>query len=271
MTMPAGQTQYVEQGKVGSISVRLLNDLTSAEINLSATLSASTLTIYGRGGAVIASAVNPTSVSGAVATYERTWAEADFSRLRGYRAEWTLSDGSTTYDRVTYFEVTRRLFRSQLSDADLTARIPYLASRLPSGQSDFRLYRSDAWREIQERLRAVLPEIRASHGRGPSRSFGEGRHPLYYIDSAYPGNIFNPEQFFDAHRYLALAMFHEDISIGGDSIGESSDERTASRCRKRYEEAFARAKSTLAIDIDDDGLMDNSEREYNYASIERVR
>lgn len=269
MTTATGRTQYVEQGKVGSISIRLLDDLTAQEIALSATLSASTLTLYGQGGAVIAASANPTSVSGAVATYQRTWTTSSFPRLRGYRAEWTLSDGSTTYDRTTYFEVVRRLFRSQLTDADLTDRIPYLTSRLPSGQSNFSLYRSDAWREIQERLTAVFPEIRNAYRSSLGRNYNN--HMWGSIDSDYPGNIFNPEQFFDAHRYLSLAIFHEDICIGGDIIGESSDERAAKRFRQRYEEAFARAKTKIAIDVDDDGLMDDNERSYNYTSIERVR
>lgn len=265
-----GRRQYVQQGQAGSISFRLLDDVTSDEIALSTTASDSSLVIYGTGGGELVSSTAPSSVSGAVATYSRTWDAATFSRLRGYKVVWTLQDGSgTDYVRTQYIEVVRRLFRSQLTDADFTAKHPYISSRLPSGLSDFSTYREDAWSEIERMLTLRLPEVRAKIlGRFSSEDSALGGIAAY-ADSPYPGNLFNPEDFFDAHKFLTLSDFFMAISF--DASPESDESAKAEYYRERGLAAFEAAASRAAFDLDDDGLLDVREREFVLGAIERVR
>lgn len=262
--MDAAWSQYVEQGTSDSIKVRLLDDDTQAEITISGT---PTVVIYDSGGSELVASTNASGVSGSVATYTRTWTASTFSRKRGFRAVWTLSDGSNTYTRTTYFEVVRRIFRSQLDDSFFTDRYPYITNRLPSGLSDFSTFRGRAWMEIEQRLKKRIPEIRSEYvGR-----WGEGgrQQLVTFADSSYPGNLFNPEEFLLCHELLTLSGFYEAISFDGSAL--SDEENKSQRLRERAWEQFDIASSQVAFDLDDDGLIDNNERQLNLSTTRITR
>ena len=266
MTSKVGRRQYVEQDESTSLKVRLLDDQSGSEITLAGT---NTVAIYDTSGNVLVSAVAVTSTSGAEATYTRTWDDATFNRLRGYKARWALSDGTTTYNRTTFFEVIRRLFRSQLNDSELTGKHPYIANRLPAGATDFSSFRMSAWEDITTWLEKRIPEIRTGYLRRSPKNY-DAKHlsSWLYAESSYPGNLFNPEDFYRTHELLTLSEFYGAVSFDASALSE--DESKSEKYRIRALEAFDVACQKIAFDWDDDGIMADDEREADLSSI-RIR
>ena len=253
--------QAVEQSRIGSLEMILLDDTTKEAITLSGTQQVQIISTDG--GELVAQTSSGVSASGSTATYSRTWDAATFDRYRGYRAVWTLSDGSTTYTRELYFEVVRRLFRSQLTDTHLTSKYTHLLGRLPDGVSSFARYREDAWEDITLRLRQRIPELRTQHISSTQARGGKLGALVAYADSDYPGNIFNPEAFVRCHEFATLHEFYRCITIGGS--GQDAD--LAEDYKGLANEQFDIAASKVAYDLDDDGLLDVREREFSFNSI----
>lgn len=259
--MAAEYMQAVEQGQTSSLEIILLDDNTHEPITLSGTQQ---IQILGTGGGeVVPQTSTGVSASGSTATYTRTWDSATFERFRGYRAVWTLSDGSTTYVRPMYFEVVRRIFRSMLTDDHLTSKYTHLSSRLPDGVTSFARYREDAWQDITLRLRQRIPEIRTQHIQQFHNKGGKLGRLVAFADSDYPGNLFNPEAFLRCHEFGTLAEFYRAISIGGN--GQDAD--LAAQYEGLANEQYDIASSKVAYDLDDDGLLDVREREFSFNAI----
>jgi hypothetical protein len=227
-----GSYQVVVQGETDAISVRLLDPSTGSD----RTLTSGTVTIYGVGGdEKVAS--TPATTSGAVASYSHAFTEANgFQRDLGYRAVWALVVGAVTYRRETYFQVARRRFVSQLTDADMTSAHPYLSAQLSGGMAS---HRTKAWAEIERRV------------------FGKVRR--------YPGNVFHPERFFEAHEWLTLANAFFALSF--DANPTSEDWAKYNEARKRGLEALDSAMSILDFDSDDDGILDTRELRQNFRMV----
>ncbi len=84
----------------------------------------------------------------------------------------------------------------------------------------------------------------------------------------YPGNIFNPERFLLAHKWITMALFFESIAL---DIDDSDEWERGQECRKRYEDAMQVASSKVAYDWDDDGHYDQEESDAIFTNIELVR
>ena len=110
--MQAGRHFYLEQGKIDQLAINLLVDEEAATL-----VGSQFITIYAPGGAeLLARTSTGVTIATNVATFQQSWTAATYPRDYGYRAVWELTDGATTYERVQYFEVVRRRFRSTLED-----------------------------------------------------------------------------------------------------------------------------------------------------------
>lgn len=229
---PTGSYQVVVQGETDTLSFRLQDPATSQD----RTLSSGTIQILGVGGdEKVAS--TPVTVSGSVATYAHAFTEGNgFTRDLGYKAVWSLVSGGVTYKRTTYFQVALRRFVSQLTDSDLTAVHPYLSGQLPSGMAPHRL---EAWAEIERRVYAKVRR--------------------------YPGNVFHPERFLEAHKLLTLANAYFALSFDGNPTSE--DWAKYNEARKRALEALDSTMSILDYDGDDDGILDTRELRQNFRMV----
>ncbi len=258
MNSQAGRRQYIEQGTTDALTFRLIDD-DQTEVTLSGTQQVQILSRYG--SEVVAQTSTGVTGSGSVVTYSRTWTATTFSRDHGWRAVWTLTDGSTSYTRTQYFSIVRRAFRSQLTDADITSLHPYITTQ--NQQANLSLYRLEAWEEIQEILRTRIPTPSYTRS-GVTRATEDSIDRQ--IDD-YPGNFFHPENFRQTHLLLTLAWFFEHNNFGR---ADENAERAA-LYRKRGMSALDLAASRIEFDRDDDALLDTFEEDYalNSISIER--
>lgn len=227
-----GAYQVVVQGETDTLSIRLQDPSSGSD----RTLTSGTIRILGVGGD---EKVAPTAatVSGAVATYAHAFTEANgFVRDIGYRAVWALVSSAVTYHRETFFQVARRRFVSQLTDADMTAAHPYLSAQLSGGMAAHRL---KAWAEIER------------------RAYGKVRR--------YPGNIFFPERFLEAHEWLTLASAFFALSFDGN-VG-SEDWAKYNEARKRGLDALNAALEIVDFDDNDDGSLQTREMRQNFRMV----
>lgn len=243
--------QCVVQGQEDALYVRLLHPITEAPITLSGT---HTITIYNPSNSeVVAATSSGVTASGHTATYTRTWTEATFPRSyqttldarsaqrQFYRARWSLNTGA--YLRDTYFEVIRRRFLPQLTDADFTARHPYLSAQLPSGQTTFAAYRQRTW----DRISLLITQR-------------TGRNP---------GDLYLPETFSLCHEYWTLADFYLNNSFDGAAISE--DTYKAERFEKMGANYFDAAMSRQLVDTDDDGIVTTGRETFHLNGIRVIR
>lgn len=247
--MQPGRTQHIEQGREDALSIRLLDD-DGQQVTLSGDQF---VTLYAPGGAeLVARTSSNVTASAEVATYTITWSSATYQRDHGYRAVWELSDGTDTYYRTQYFSIVRRRFRSQLTDADLTALHPYITQQ--NLQADLSVYRRDAWEEIEARCHARIPQPRRAN---QYRHDGTDDHlnTRGRVDD-YVGNFFQPERFFLAHKYQTYHLFFLHNSFGPDDANFAKSEEFGSKAR----EALNLALSRIDFDRDDDGLLDSREQ-----------
>ena len=228
-----GTYPVVVQGQTDTISFRLQDPATGEDL----TVSSGTVQILGVGGAELVAAT-AVSTSGAVASYSHAFTEANgFSRDIGYRGVWALVSGGVTYHRESYFQVARRRFVSQLTDADLTSQHPYLSGQLPNGMAPHRL---KAWAEIERRCYSKI------------------RH--------YPGNVFFPERFVEAHELLSLSNAFFSLCFDGNPTSE--DWAKYEEARKRGLLALEDAMSITDYDYDDTGELADSEMRRNFGMLE---
>jgi len=253
MNSQAGRRQFIEQDTTDALVFRCIDD-DQTEVTLA---GANTVVIYSRSGSELVASVAVTSISGSVATYSRSWSNATFQRDHGLRAEWTLTDGATTFLRKQYFSVVRRAFRSQLTDADITALHPYITDQ--NQQANLSVYRLEAWEEIQRILSArITKRYPGRHGNVRANEDSIDRR----IDD-YPGNFFQPEDFRQAHLLLTLGWFFEHNAFGN----LDQNQLRAEKFRDRGLADLNLAASDVQFDRDDDELMDVREENFSFNGI----
>ena len=251
--MQAGRHFYIEQGKADKLAIRLLVDETAVAL-----AGSQFVTLYAPGGAeLLARTSTGVTTSSNVATLAQTWTTATYPRDYGYKAVWELSDGATTYERIQFFEVVRRRFRSTLEDSDITALHPYVTEQ--NQQSSLALYKRESWEEIALLCRARIPS--APKQRTNMKDFTGGRI------SSYVGNFFNPEDFRIGHLYLCLSWFFDHNSFGS----ADQNQLRAENYRKRGLDAIDLALSKIAFDRDDDGLEDFVEEDFDFGVVRLAR
>tara|TARA_Y100001937_G_scaffold16530_1_gene22823 strand:+ start:623 stop:1393 length:771 start_codon:yes stop_codon:yes gene_type:complete len=249
----AGQHQYIEQNKADNLQIRLLNDALE-DVTL---VGAQSVQILAPGGAVLLAFTSAgVTISGNVATLSQAWPEATYGRNHGYKAEWTLTDGATTFERVQYFSIVRRKFRSVLTDADITAIHPYIIQQ--NQAASLSLYKQEAWQEITAICRSRIPASERFKQPPIKRDWtGPGR-----VDD-YPGNFFYPAEFRTAHLYLTLSWFFDHNSFGN----ADQNEARALKYRERGLESLDLALSRVSFDRSDDGVEDTWEEDYAFSSL----
>lgn len=202
------------------------------------TLDSAKITILNPSRTEIVTQTNAT-VSGSSASYLRTWAEATFPVDYGYIAQWELThSGGTIEKREAFFLVSRRRFESQLSDTDLTSTE---RMTLPDGDTSFSAFRNNAWNEIEA---TVSQEV-----------------------GTYAGNVFFPEQFFLAHKYLSWALFFQSRSIDPDSM----DAKKAEDYYNRSAEQVSKVLSVIDVDLNEDGIIGDAEKALSFSGVRVLR
>jgi len=242
MSNRAGQRGTVVRGESDSLHYRLMID------EVESTLTAAEVAILDtNGNEIVARTSSGVSFSGAVATYTRTWGASLFEIEDGFRAVFYLTSGGLEYTRRLYFDVVIRAFHSQLADQDITDVNPYIQNL--SGQTSLATFRREAWRQISDTLRQRLRD--------------RGRR------TCNPGNVFYPEQFFEAHRLLTMSRFYFATSFSSAG-SEDWDKYETLR-----EQAFALIDQQLSkVDVDlwpQDGRLEPQERGLNFAGVSLVR
>ena len=232
-----GTRQVVTQDLEDNISIRLVVNDTEQ------TITTAGVEIFDPSGGSIASEA-ATTLSGAVATYQNTWAAATYSINDGYIASWNLewSQSAVTYNKIvkSYFDVVRRRWENQVADSDLTDLHPYLV--LPSGLTSYKSFRAVAWRRITRTIRSRF--------------------------NLYPGNIFYPEDMFDVVIAYSLAAYY----IGNSFDAQGSEDWEKSQYYERQgTEMLESVMSNLAVDANDDGYLVDSEKHYFLGGVSLVR
>ena len=251
--MSTSMPQCVVQGETDDLFVRVLDPITEAPITPSATPTDHTITIYTPGNSELVAATSTgISINDHTIAYTATWTASTFPRSyqnaddarlaqrQFYRAEWRINSGALI--RQTYFEVVRRRFLSQLTDADFTARHPHLVAQLPSGQTTFAVYRQRAWDRIT--------------------------HLIQQRTMRNAGDLFLPETFSLCHEYWTLADFYLNNMF--DAAGISEDRYKHEQYEGRGNDAFEAAMATQLVDINDDQIV-SSVSESRHLNGVRVR
>lgn len=206
------------------------------------TVTSATVAIYDTGGGELVSATAADVSATPVVSYSRQWSTSIFAIDNGYRARWVFTFSGGTKSQDTFFDVVIRRFESQLLDSDITARHPRLANLLPPGVTTFNTWRMKAWRRIDQEIR---------------RAF-----------QANPGRAFYPQKFFDCHLDLTVAEYLRDVAQF--AVG-SVDDQHADYFEKRGLKSLDLALSDIAVDIDDDNELADSEDNYTLTGLELVR
>ncbi len=163
------------------------------------------------------------------AGYEYTIPAADTATrgLINTTVAYTTAEAPTNRFKVLKgtVEIVRRPFDSGLTHSSLVSAMPQLADMVPRRQQD-----------LSPQVEAALEELR-----------------LYVRDDLLADqtedDIFNPEVFLEAHRYLSAARVYEMVA----------QLDVAERMRERALALFDRAMRQLTIDTDDDGIIDSDE------------
>ena len=163
------------------------------------------------------------------AGYEYTIPAADTATrgLINATVAYTTAEAPTNRFKIQkgVIEVVRRPFDSGLTHSSLVSAMPQLADMVPRRQQD-----------LSPQVEAALEELR-----------------LYVRDDLLADqtedDIFNPEVFLEAHRYLSAARVYEMVA----------QLDVAERMRERALALFERAMRQLTLDTDDDGIIDSDE------------
>ena len=233
-----GRRAYVPQSSTlqGTLSVALLLD------GVETTINTASVSLYTPGGTLVGTAnrtatVNPAKDS--TAYLELAFDSSSFPLGQTYRAVWALVHAGGTKEVETRFDVVRRLFEFQTTDDDLLREDPHLY--LPDGWSDFSKIRLAAGWEIEEWIRQELPS------------------------ENNPGDVFYPENFFQAHVLLCLSHFYED-----QAFDDGIDWKNANKYRSRAKAAFKQVMARVEVDLNQDGKAEESERKQYLGSIEVI-
>jgi hypothetical protein len=194
--------------------------------------------LYAPGG----SELRPMSVVGVTHSAEKASLELPWSYdiASGYKVSWQLTVGSEVYKRDTFFRIVRRRFLSPVTRADVFALHPKVQGFFAGAEQEFDPYLEWAWSRI---------EIETERHR-----------------AEYPEHIFDPERFKIAHIAWALAEHYRS-----NYSSRQSDEFDKS---VTYEEMGASllksALDRVAVDVDRDGLLEESEEEHAQRSAFRL-
>jgi len=173
----------------------------------------------------------------AKATLKQEWTKADYpldvcSTSRPYRARWVFIVGSDTYERDTYFVVSKRDFTSQVTDKVVFAEAPSVKRQSSSLENGLKELRASAWDDIKRELGGVL------------------------MDS--PSLAVDPTAFHKAHVYLTISKFYLDQRFG--SLGDGDEPAFKSeQFFTKYQQEFSRAINTLSVDTNNDNIVSASE------------
>ncbi len=206
------------------------------------TVTSATVTIYDTGGGEKIAATSADVSASPVVSYSREWALADFAIDNGYRARWAFTHAGGVKTQDTHFDVVLRRFEPQLLDTDVTDAQPFLSGYLPSGVTTFSTWRTRAWRRIEKDLR---------------RAF-----------SANPGRAFYPQKFFDCHLDLTVAEFLRDVA---QFTPGGIDNLNADYFEKRGMECLEAELSSIAVDVNDDNELADSEANLSLQMLEIIR
>ena len=186
---------------------------------------------------------NAATLSGSLATLNALWSESSFPIANGYIATWNLewNDGGGLMNHsMGFLEVVRRRFCSMMIDDDLTDLHPYLV--LPSGLTTYKSFRELAWRRISRTIRSRF--------------------------NLYPGNLFYPGDLFDCQMSFALAAYH----MGNSFDAQGSEDWEKSQYYERQGAAELEAvMSNLAVDLNDDGFIEDAEKHVFLGGVSLVR
>lgn len=248
--MSTSMQQCVVQEETDTLFLRALDSITNAPVTLAGT---HTITIFSPGNAEVVPVTSTgISVSGHTLSYQRTWDLATFPRShkaasqsnrqqrQWYRAKWSLNNGDII--RQTYFEIVRRRFLSQLTDADFSARHPSVIDQLDSGISDLSTYRQRAWERIT--------------------------HLVQQRTGRNAGDLFLPETFSLCHEHWTLADFYLNNMF--DAAAASEDRYKHEHYEKLGMSSFESAMAQQIVDVDDDGIAASSRETYHLNGV-RVR
>ena len=216
-----GTRQIAVRDQDNTIKIRLLLDGVETD------LTSATATVHDPSGTQLI--IPSVSVTGAVASFVASFPVASFPLNEGYFVKWWLSYSGGLKQQKTYFDVVLRRFESQLTDEDITNLHPYIS--LATGQTSFASYRRIAWRKISRLIRSRF--------------------------SRYPGDLFFPEDLFDAHLHLSLSEYFMSVSF--ESAG-SEDWDKAQYFNKEGMDELAVVLSNVDVDMDEDGFLDTDEK-----------
>lgn len=109
------------------------------------------------------------------------------AEAEGYRVRWSFTVSGTAYLVDDVFDVVRTIATAPCDQTSLLAQFPLLTQRYPRGLSSHSEALSQAWEEIQQRIRVL--------GRNPNRIVGTGA-------------------FEQAQGTLAAARIAEQLAVG---------------------------------------------------------
>lgn len=215
--------QTVQRGGKGALTYTFLHPTTYEPVTLN--VPGCSVDILDIGGSTLVSGAAVTGSSNTVTyTPASPWTYGsgdDFEE--GYQAVWTLTDGTDTWERRTYFRITRRLFTSQVTDDDVRDVQPELTT---AWTGSLAAWRRTAWDSLTQHVERAL-------------------------GGQYPGRVFDgPERFRLAHVYWTLRDFYRASSTDGGG----DDSTRASDYQARGLQEIQSALGDIAVDNNDDGL-----------------
>lgn len=244
----------VQQDSTDAVEYQLVVDHKPVDV------TAASIALYDSSGSPIHAPGYTTGVTidGADASkvsFTRVW---NLAILSGYRIRWNLTTASRVYERDMFFDVVLRPFESSVTSQDVLDLHPSIESHLQSAEL-FIPYLRRGWdriaREVDNRLREFPNWDRYKRSRQPIR----GR--IFPEEDVFtPHNVFDPEQFRDAHISWAMAEFYRANMF---SVG-SEDEAKIDKFEQDGLEHIKAAFVKLEVDLDNDNVVDSYEEDRNW-------
>lgn len=199
--------EILESGRINTITASIYRDGSLATL----TQSGSTITIWDANNVKVVDAAAVT-VTANVASYAVSAAVAVSTSISdGWRFEWSLVIGGTTYVfRRDGSLVYRRLY-PVVTDADLLRSHTDLTTRRPSSETSYQDYLDEAWARIESKL------------------VNTGKRPWL---------IMSPSALRDVLTYKTLELVFRDFATGGPGSAEWA-------MMEKYEGLFAAAWGEL--------------------------
>lgn len=239
--------QVVIRGLQDELFLRVVHPITQANIAISG--SNHEVSLYNASGGLVETVTSGASFSVSdtnLLTLKHMFTSSTYPLNDYYKAVWRVhvsgsGGGSVFREFVTYFSVVLRRFTSQLSTTEMSARHPYLAPQIPSGQS-LAIFLQRAWERISLTLWKRM--------------------------DIYPGNIFQPEDFSLAQEYLTLGEFFLSIAYSADPRDE--DIKKHELYTSKGLQLLDVAASNIAADQGQHGVYTSQDKR-NYQNIRAMR